>query len=1143
MAYLFEELDHARYGDGRQKRTIFLPKYLKETAEDQRLKGSAFDHAHEILIKWADIEKSGKLSPEKETSLEAEFVTEVFGQALGYKLFAENEDSWELRQKFKVNGGEADVALGEFSSGKETTPRAIIELKGPKVNVDRDKFNGRTAVQQCWDYLNALPECPWGIVCNFVSFRLYHRDKTPSAYELFTLQELRKPEVFRKFYSLFQVGGLLRGTFTKRPRADMLLARTAERQQEVGQQLYQSYHANRLLLIRHLRAEPHNKQVGPAIRIAQKLLDRIIFVAFCEDRGLLPRESIRAAFENTPPFSRVTNPRWQNFLNLFRSIDEGNKQADIPAFNGGLFRQDPEVDTLQLDDEWTQFFKDVSDYDFRDEVNLDVLGHIFEQSINDLEDLRLGSLFEGDAPQEADSPKMTKSAERKRGGIYYTPPQFTDFITRNTIRPIIEAKCKVVAKELGLSQEQIGDNECSPQLEQYWQACFDAFRQIKVCDPACGSGAFLIQAYDILEQEYHEILAGLAKCNFKLADELKAQVPDIILQDNIYGVDLSLEAVEITQLALWIRSAQEGRTLADLSHNIVCGNSLVSDTAIDPRAMIWQEKFPEIFSGDGPGFDCVIGNPPWERLKLQEREFFNRTAPRIASAVNAATRKKLIASLEKDNPELHQSYLQAKDAASKTLDHVRKSGRFPLTGKGDINTYTVFAELASSIVAPSGRVGLLVPSGIATDNTTKDFFSKLVDEQSLALLYDFENKKGLFPDVHRAFKFSVIIFGGESIKTPEVDFVFFAHGMSELQEKRRHISLSAKDMALMNPNTHTCPIFRSRKDCELTKEIYNRVPILLDRSKKKTSNPWGISFATMFHQTNDAGLFRTGEQLKADKFKLTGNAWQKGKKQFLPLYEAKMIQAFDHRAASVVVKDENWFRQGQTEAPSLVQHQDADFVIQPRWWAEEHVICDSLRSSPPCLLAFKNVTSPTNRRTMIAALIPPYGVVNSAPFIQCGETINELRQCCLLANLNAFVLDYVARQKIGNVNLNFFLIEQFPMLPPDDYLDECPWSKGQTLEKWISDRVLKLTCTANDMLPLAEAAGFKPGVHKWKPRDRARLRAELDAAYFLLYGIQREDVEYILGTFKGTAKTPQGVIGHTQGELILEQYDALLASC
>ena len=1136
---LFPKIDTARYGDNRRKRPLFIPNYLKIESQDKRLKGEAQEKAYETILRWADLESSGKLEEEKETSLEGEFITQVFGEALGYTLFSENKKQWNLKPKYFVNGGEADAAIGLFGSGIKQPPRAIIELKGPKVNIDKDRFNGRTPVQQCWDYLNALPDCPWGIVCNYVSFRLYHRNHTPRVYELFTLQELRKKDKFLQFYFLLEKGGLIPTKFAWTPRADSLLEKCITRERQVGDELYARYHDERLKLITHLSGDEYNFTLDKSIRITQKLLDRIIFVAFCEDRGLLPGKSLKQAWEQIPPFERVTNPRWRNFLKLFRSIDEGNERRGIPPYDGGLFRNDPDVDNLQLDDDWTDFFKAVGDYDFAHEINVDVLGHFFEKSINDIEKIRLTGIFE--SKEEKPRGKMLKSAEKKKGGIYYTPPELTGLITKNTVTKIVDEKIKLLERNFGIRLDQIDKTAEKNRVTAFAQNAIEDLQDIKVVDPACGSGAFLIRAFDALEDKYSEILDVLEIHEPKLAEDLRDKVSDFILHDNLFGVDLSPEAVEIAQLALWLRSAHKGKTLADLSKNIVCGNSLISDTAVDPHSLDWQKKFSDVFSRQNPGFDCVIGNPPWERITLKNREFFDTSAPHILKAPTAAESRRLIEKLKTQNPPLYDRYIQAKQSAEKTMTYLRQCGRFPLTGKGDINTYAVFAELAHSIVSPTGRVGILAPTGIATDKTNEDFFAKLVNLQQLSGLYDFENRKKIFPDVDGRYKFSVLLFGGSKNKSRSADFVFFAHTIDDLKDKKRHISLFANDFKLLNPNTQTCPIFRSRRDANLTKYIYKRVPVLINKTRKQGGNPWGIKFFTMFHQSSDAELFHTAERLKADGFKRDGPIWKKRKQVFLPLYEAKMVQMFDHRAASVVVDKSKWMRQGQTDQTSLVQHQNPEFTIEPRWWVNESNVQRVLGDRDTTrIIAFKNVTSPTNQRTMIAAFIPYSGVVHSAPLIFTGSDISVRLTACLLGNLNAFAYDYICRQKIGGVNLSYFIINQIPTFHPDFYKQKCPWNKKQTLEKWISDRVLKLTCTSNDMISLAKAASLKPLVHKWNPEERLDLQAQFDAAFFILYGIKQDDVEYILSTFSGIRKEPESMFNTSNTlDRILKHYHNL----
>lgn len=1136
----------------RQPKTdrLILARFLKEAAEDKRLDENELKAAHAVLVKWADLETSGPLAELTETQMQGEFLAEVFGDALGYAGPLDGADVWHREQHHQIAGETPDAILGFFRQTEDRRPLAVIELKGPKVHLDRDRSNGRTAVAQCWDYLvNTPPECRWGIVSNIVSFRLYERASTKRAYEHFTLQSLRDFDTFKQFYVLFHRQGLIDKSLLGPPRAVALLKKSTERQREVSDDLYKAYSNNRTELIAELHIK-QNRPLDEAVEMAQRLFDRIIFIAFCEDRQLLPEKTIPKAY-TVAGFHAVTNPRWQNFKNLFRFIDTGNETHGIPKYNGGLFAPHA-VDGLELPDTpWTTFFKTISTYDFADEVNLDVLGHLFERSITELEKLKESGLF-GDAEKASQYASMPQSAKRKQLGVYYTPPELTSRIVQYTVEELIAQRFAAVAVEFGISEKE-AHRGVAPDDADYWRRCLGVLRNLKIVDPACGSGAFLFQAYDVLEARYNEVIGHLDQLGKRDAKRLAQEVPTFILQDNLYGVDLFPEAVEITQLALWIRSAAPGQLLANLSENIVHGNSLVHDPEVHPSGFDWPERFPDVFpfpSGRGQGegereagFDCVIGNPPWERIKLQEREFFSLPAPEIATATNAAKRRKLVAKLESDEPALYERYQQALGAANSLLIYCRKSNQYPLTGKGDINTYAVFAELAYRLVAPHGRVGLLVPSGIASDMTTKDFFAAVAESNRLIRLYDFENRlKKFFPEVDGRFKFCILTFGGEQAATPKADFVFFVHRVEELEDKTRHIALSAADIRLLNPNTRTCPIFRSRRDAEITKAIYRRVPVLIDRNRKgPTGNPWGIQFKTMFHQTNDAEVFREPGALLPEGFALKSNRWTNGSQLLLPLYEAKMIQAYDHRAATVIVDGTNWMRQAQTEPTSLVDHQNPEYVPMPRYWVDRQ----SVGLLEWGCIGFKDITSPTNRRTMIASCAPFAGFTNHFVLVQCA--CEPRRQLCLLANLNSLAYDYCARQKIGGVTLNFFIVEQIPTLLPDTFEKPCPWQPGVTLESWISERVLKLTCTAEDMLPLAEVSHFTGGsfrqeyggrLNKWNESERAILTAELDAVFFHLYGVEREDVEYILSTFEGVDERltpPPGA--KSTAQYIMERFD------
>lgn len=351
----------------------------------------------------------------------------------------------------------------------------------------------------------------------------------------------------------------------------------------------------------------------------------------------------------------------------------------------------------------------------------------------------------------------------------------------------------------------------------------------------------------------------------------------------------------------------------------------------------WPLEFPEVLAR--AGFDVVLGNPPWERIKLQEKEFFANREPEIARAANKAAREKLIKELPKRKPELAAEFAFAVRGAEAQSNFVRASGRFPLCGRGDVNTYSIFAELARAVAGKNGCAGIIVPSGIATDDTTKFFFRDLMESHSLASLYDFENRKGIFPGVHRSYKFCLLTIAGGR-KAGAAEFVFFALGVDELRDPERRISLSAEEIALLNPNTRTCPIFRTKRDAEITKAIYRRVPVLIKEGPPE-ENPWGLMFLRMFDMSNDSHLFRTREQLERDGWKLEGNIFIKGRDRYLPLYEAKLFHQLDHRFATYDHNDPG----GESVRDATdAEKADPSRVVLPRYWVSGTDIDEKLDS-------------------------------------------------------------------------------------------------------------------------------------------------------------------------------------------------------
>jgi hypothetical protein len=507
----------------------------------------------------------------------------------------------------------------------------------------------------------------------------------------------------------------------------------------------------------------------------------------------------------------------------------------------------------------------------------------------------------------------------------------------------------------------------------------------------------------------------------------------------------------------------------------------VAKAANDFRFLHWHLAFPEAMTAGG--FDCVLGNPPWERIKLQEKEFFAARSEAIAMAPNKAARERLIHALRA--PEAYptdlalvQEFEQAKREAEGSGEFIRGSGRFGLTAVGDLNTYALFAELFLNLIGPGGRAGLVVPTGIATDNSTKAYFDAISSGRRLVSLYDFRTGPGLFSEIgHQRFKFCLITLG----ECKQTDFVFFALQVHELADHRRHFTLDSDDFSLLNPNTRTCPVFRSQMDAELTKRIYSRVPVLIDEAKGEIGNPWGIKFTRMFDMSNDSNLFF--DERFPDR---------------LPLYEAKLIHFYDHRWAT-------YDSDGNCRDVTLAEKQDPEFYVRPRYWVNHHQVRDRLNAQGwdrEWLMGWRDITNATNERTVIGSVAPIAGAGNQMPLMLPDFRTEKVRVALLLGNLSSIVFDFFARHKIGGVHMNFFIFKQLPVLPPSAY--------SKAAIGFIQPRVLELTYTSHDLKPWAEDLGYAGPPFTFDPERRALLRAELDAFYAHLYGLSRDELRYIL---------------------------------
>lgn len=586
----------------------------------------------------------------------------------------------------------------------------------------------------------------------------------------------------------------------------------------------------------------------------------------------------------------------------------------------------------------------------------------------------------------------------------------------------------------------------------------------------------------------------------------------------------------------------------------------------------WHIAFPDVFpltTDHSPltksGFDCILGNPPWERVKLQEKEFFSAVDADIANAPNAAARKRLIDALPISNPMLYQAFLAEKRISEGSSLLIREGGRYPLCGRGDVNTYTVFAELNRILLSEHGRCGCIVPSGIATDDTTKFFFQDITDTGSLVSLYDFENREKLFPAVDSRMKFCLLTLRSSTLPSGHLtnspsrqlpnspaDFVFFAHSIADLSDQQRHFQLSAADIALINPNTRTCPIFRGKQDAELTKYIYRRVPVLINENDPEKGNPWGISFMRMFDMSNDSHLFKTKEQLEEKGFELEGNRFVNGNMVYLPLYEAKMMHHFNHRFGDYLDLPDDSDSTQLPEIP-ITRLKDCNYEPLPRYWVLEIEVKNIANLNNGFLMGFRSITNTTNERCVLGTVIPLSAVGNSFPIWQ--SNLNSQHIMRFVSCMSSFACDFVARFKLGGTNFNFFIAQQLAVLSPESFTHPVCLLLGKSLTACV----LELLYTSCSLRPFATDCGYYGPPFIWDEERRFALRCELDALYFHLYlgtlsdwqtqgtsellsylPTPRHAVEYIMETFPIVKRKDEKECGEYRTKFrILEIYDQM----
>jgi hypothetical protein len=982
-----------------------------------------------------------------------------------------------------------------------------------------------------------------------------------------------------------------------------------------------------------------------------RLIYRLIFLFVAEDRNLLHSASAshieRTRYSKYYSLSRIRilsgrrrgGPHpdlWKSLVKVFEGLgnDEGIPSLGLPALGSFLWSESacPHVQISNISNQ--RLLAAVRSLSFVEDGVERVLRPIDYRNLGSEE---LGAIYESLLEQHpvvntdagTFSLNTASGNERKTTGSYYTPTSLITELLDTAVNPVLDEASR------------------APNPER-------AILDLKVIDPACGSGHFLIAAAHRIAKRLASIRTGDDE---PAPDALRSALREVI-SSCIHGIDLNPMAVELCKVSLWMESMEPGKPLGFLDHRIIRGNGLMGATpklleagvpddafkpltgddkttvaswkkdnkkhrehgvftlfggtgtevetplatdfagvesiseddfqAVQKKATRWfelvasdsfrdavfaadtwcaafvapknkgatritDEEFriardnsgdtrPEVRSAveqlaseyaflhwhlafpvviANGGFDLLIGNPPWERVKQSEKEFFGARAPEIAG-LSGAKRSAAIKSLKVESPKLWEEFQRLIRQSESAGHFMRSSGRFPLCGRGDVNTYAVFTECMRDAINSTGMVGLIVPTGIATDDTTKLFFEDIVVKQQLVSLFDFENaQKKFFPGVDSRVKFCLLTLSGIARKESSAEFVFFAHRINDLYDPDRRFTLTPDDLLLINPNTKTAPIFRTSRDAELTKGVYQRLPVLI-REDDPDGNLWNVFYLRLIHYDDHAEMLQISPE----------------DDQSRPVYESKMMHQFNHRWADW---RESKIPVGQASATDLTEteHIDKSYFSRPRYWMNEkqfETIISKYEYGLNWLLGYRDITNVTNERTVISSAVP-YGPASVNMPVLGVRSVDA--GVTLLASFNSFILDFIARQAVGGSHLTFGIVKQLPIIDPKTVSQNAPWSSG-TLCAWLEVRVLELSYTAIDLRGFGEDLGYFGQPFVWNTTRRELIRAELDAAFFYLYGIERDDVDYIMETFPIVKRKEEARHGEYRTKrLILDRFDAL----
>jgi len=556
------------------------------------------------------------------------------------------------------------------------------------------------------------------------------------------------------------------------------------------------------------------------------------------------------------------------------------------------------------------------------------------------------------------------------------------------------------------------------------------------------------------------------------------------------------------------------------------------------RFFHWPIEFPDIISKGG--FDVVIGNPPWERVEVQEQEFFASSHPAIANAQNAAKRKLLIEQLLESDEISYLAWQAAVRNASVEVAFFKTSGRFPLGSSGKVNTYAIFADHFRRLINPNGRAGLILPNGLVTGYTYREFLRHILRTKTLVSFYGFENEDKLFKSVHNETKFGLLTLTGSLHPVEQPWFTAHIRRPEQIADAERRYALTIDEIEAINPNTLNLPTFRWTKDAQVTAAIHGAGPVLIRRHDDGTiTNKWRAEPRTLFNMASSSGLFLDHRDIAPLIVERRGAlAVLDDGRHVYPLYEGKMFWHFDHRYGTYEGQTEKQANKGVLPRVPDLKHNDFEYCIQPRYWVDEAVTLQSLADKVADTWFFSWRDVGPSERTFLGTIIPRTAVGDTAPVL--FTELPAPQKAALAAILSSLLVDYAARQKSSRMSI--FIVEQLPIIEPSRLMAENIWL-GATSQEWLTDRVLELCYTNQELAPVAAELGRDHAPFRWQPDRRALLQAEIDAAVLHLYGLTRTHSEWLLDSFTVLQKYEESDYGEFRTKrLVMEIYDQISAA-